>query len=153
MKCAAVLTEVEELTLQQLSINHWHQDIRTRAAGMLMLGQRVRVVAIAERLGVSDQAIYNWSHAWRSKGIAGLLGGHQGGRPRAMNEEMIEAAVRIASAEPQTRAEIYAKLEAEFGPLSWHHLDTLSNALKSAGLSYKRNRLSLKKSGTKRRSR
>jgi len=58
---------------------------------------------------------------------------------------MIAAAVRIAAAEPLTRADIFARLEAEFGPLNWYHLDTLSNALKSAGLTFKRNRLSLKK--------
>ncbi|OXJ21419.1 transposase, partial [Burkholderia sp. HI2714] len=52
MKCVVVLTEVEELTLQQLSINHWHQDIRTRGAGVLMLGQRLKVPVIAKRLGV-----------------------------------------------------------------------------------------------------
>ncbi|OXJ21078.1 transposase [Burkholderia sp. HI2714] len=138
------------MTLQQLSINHWHQDIRTRGAGVLMLGQRLKVPVIAKRLGVSEQAVYNWSHAWRDCGVAGLLGGHKGGRPRAMNDEMIAAAVRIAAAEPLTRADIFARLEAEFGPLNWHHLDTLSNALKSAGLTFKRNRLSLKKSVTKR---
>lgn len=37
MKCAVVLTEREETTLQQLSINHPYQDMRTRAADLLML--------------------------------------------------------------------------------------------------------------------
>ncbi|MGU8077163.1 hypothetical protein [Burkholderia pyrrocinia] len=48
MKCVVDLTEVDELSLQQLSINHWHQDIWTRATGMLMLGNRMKVSAIAE---------------------------------------------------------------------------------------------------------
>ena len=38
MKCVLELSEVEKLTLEQLSLNHWHRDIRTRAAGLLMLG-------------------------------------------------------------------------------------------------------------------
>lgn len=36
MKCIVILTEVEEQTLQQLSINHPYQDMRTRAAALLM---------------------------------------------------------------------------------------------------------------------
>jgi hypothetical protein len=40
MKCVVELSEVEETTLQQLSINHKHRDTRTRAAGLLMLGRR-----------------------------------------------------------------------------------------------------------------
>jgi hypothetical protein len=34
MKCVVVLMAVEELTLQQMSINHRHWDTRTRAAGL-----------------------------------------------------------------------------------------------------------------------
>lgn len=37
MKCVVVLTEAEEATLQQLSINHPYQDMRARAAALLML--------------------------------------------------------------------------------------------------------------------
>ncbi|WP_081895033.1 hypothetical protein [Burkholderia paludis] len=49
MECIVVLTEAEEQTLQQLSINHPYQDMRMRAAALLMLasGQLRAVSAIA----------------------------------------------------------------------------------------------------------
>jgi hypothetical protein len=62
MKCIVELSEVEEITLQQLSINHRHRDTRTRAAGLLLLDRKVMPKVIAEQLGVSDQSVYNWLH-------------------------------------------------------------------------------------------
>ena len=41
MKRAVKLTEEEDLTLQQLSVNHKHRDIRTRAAGIMLLGSGI----------------------------------------------------------------------------------------------------------------
>lgn len=155
MKCVVVLTEVEERTLQQLSINHPYQDMRVRAAGLLMLaGGKLRPMAVADKLGVSGQSVYNWAHVWRKHGVIGLLArvGHKGGRPRALNAEMVAAAVRMASAEPLTRAQIAQRLEAQFGTLPFEHLDTLSEALKREGFTFKRNRYSLKKNATKRHS-
>jgi hypothetical protein len=76
MKCVAELSEAEETTLQQLLTNHKHRDARTRAAGLLMLGRRIKPNVIAEQLGVSGQSVYNWSHAWRDGGVFGPMGGH-----------------------------------------------------------------------------
>ena len=100
MKCVVILTKVEELTLQHLSINHPYADMRVRAVGLLMLaGGKFRPAAIGERLGVSAQSVYNWAHIWRGQGIPGLLlrVGHKGGRPRVLSEEMVASAVDIAS--------------------------------------------------------
>ncbi|WP_175804726.1 hypothetical protein [Burkholderia ambifaria] len=68
MKCVVELTEVEDLSLLQLSVNHQAQDIRGRAAGVLMLASRIKVPVIAERLGMSQQMISGRSHAWRDCG-------------------------------------------------------------------------------------
>ncbi|KVP82172.1 transposase [Burkholderia ubonensis] len=155
MKCVVVLTEAEEQTLQQLSINHPYQDMRMRAAALLMLASgKLRPVAVGAKLGVSGQSVYNWAHTWREQGVIGLLVkiGHKGGRPRALSDEMITAVVRMASVEPLTREQIVQRLEAEFGPLPFGHLDTLGVALKREGFTFKRNRLSLKKSATQRHS-
>lgn len=53
----------------QLSINHRHRGARTRAAGLLQLVRKVKLKVIAEQLGVSDQSVYNWAHAWRDRGV------------------------------------------------------------------------------------
>jgi transposase len=95
MKCVVELSEAEEATLQQLSINHGHRDARTRAAGLLMLARRIKPKVIADRLGVSGQSVYNWSHAWRDSGVCGLMGGHNGGRPPALSDAMIATALGV----------------------------------------------------------
>jgi transposase len=137
IKCAAMLTEDEEQTLQQLSINHPYQDMHTRAAALLMLaGGKLRPMAIGAKLGVCGQSIYDWAHTWREQGVIGLLVkiGHRGGRPRALSDEMIAAVVCTASVEPLTRKQIVQRLEGEFGSLPFGHLDTSSVALNGKAL-------------------
>jgi transposase len=63
MKCVVLLNEAEKLTLEQLSLNHRHRDIRNRAADMLLLGCRLSASKIAARLGVSVPSPYNWAKA------------------------------------------------------------------------------------------
>ncbi|RQT73134.1 helix-turn-helix domain-containing protein [Burkholderia cepacia] len=119
-----------------------------RAAALLMLASsQLRAVAVGAKLGVSAQSVYNQAHSWREQGVIGLLVkiGHKGGRPRVLSDEMVAAFVRMASVEPLTREQIVQRLEAEFDPLPFGHLDTLSVALKREGFTFKRNRLSLKK--------
>ena len=152
MKCLIELTETEDKTLQQLSINHKHRDIRTRAVGVMLLGRKTKLSEIAATLGVSGQSVYNWAHAWHDRGLCGLLVGHKGGRPRALSETMIATAVEAARAESMTLKQISQHIEAAHGVPLPCRLDTLSVALKHAGFSYKRGRYSLKKNETNRSS-
>jgi len=152
MKCVVDLSEVEEITLQQLSIDHRHRDARTRAAGLLQLGRKVKPKVIAEQLGVSDQSLYNWSRAWREGGVCALMGGHNGGRPRALSEAMVATALEIARAEPLTLGQIAQRVQEIRGEALPCRIETLGEALKREGFSFKRNRYALKKSVTKRRS-
>ena len=72
MKCVIVLTEAEEATLQQLSSNLPYQDMRTRAAALLMLaGGKLRPMSVGAKLDVSGQSVYNWAHTWREQGVIG----------------------------------------------------------------------------------
>jgi transposase len=94
------------MTLQQLSINHRHCDTRTRLAGLLMPGRRIKPKVIAGQLGVSGQSVYNWSRAWRDSGVCGLMSGHNGDRPPALYDAMITAALDVARTESLTLAQI-----------------------------------------------
>ena len=152
MKCVVDLSEAEEKTLQQMSLNHQHRDVRIRAAGVMMLGRKIKLTEVAAQLGVSGQSVYNWAHAWRESGIFGLLVGHKGGRPRSLSEAMIATAVEAASAELMTLRQIAQRVEEAHGVPFPCRLDTLSTALKRAGFSYKRGRYSLKKNATQRSS-
>ncbi|MCG3464227.1 winged helix-turn-helix domain-containing protein, partial [Xenorhabdus bovienii] len=62
----------------------------------------------------------------------------------AMTPDMIATAVESARAESLTLARIAQKVEDQHGPLPCT-LETLANTLKRQGLTYKRARLSLKK--------
>jgi transposase len=152
MKCVVVLKAVEELTLQQMSINHRHRDTRTRAAGLLMLGRGLKARAIAAQLGVSGQSVYNWSHAWRERGICGLMGAHNGGRHALLTEAQIAVALKIARAEALTLGGIAQRVEAALNEPLPCKIETLGEALKRNGFSFKRNRYALKKSATRKRS-
>ncbi|MCB4426828.1 helix-turn-helix domain-containing protein, partial [Xenorhabdus nematophila] len=94
------------MTLQQLALNHPHRDIRTRGTGLLMLARGIKPSQITAEIGCSLRVIYNWVHMWHNSGIAGLLGGHAGGRYLAMTPEMIATALEAASAESLTLARI-----------------------------------------------
>jgi transposase len=135
-----------------MSINHRHRDTRTRAAGLLMLGRGLKARAIAAQLGVSGQSVYNWSHAWRERGICGLMGAHNGGRHALLTEAQIAVALEIARAEALTLGGIAQRVEAALNEPLPCKIETLGEALKRNGFSFKRNRYALKKSATKKRS-
>ena len=130
MKCVVELTEAEDQTLQQLSVNHKHRDARTRAAGVLLLGRRVKLTEIASKLSVSSQSVYNWAHAWREQGVCGLLTGHKGRRPRALSEGMLATATEVARTESMTLGQIAKRIEALHGEPMPCALETLSVALR-----------------------
>jgi transposase len=152
MKCVVELSEAEDKTLHQMSLNHEHRDMRIRAAGVMMLGRKIKLTEVASQLGVSGQSVCNWAHAWRESGICGLLGGHKGGRPQALSEAMIATAIEAASAELMTLRQIAQRVEETHGVPFPCHLDTLSITLRRAGFSYRRGRYSLKKNVTPRSS-
>jgi transposase len=148
MKCIIKLSEAERYTLQQMSVNHRHRDIRTRAAGLL-LGNGLSAPKAAAALDVSAQSIYNWSRLWAEQGVCGLLSGHGGGRPRALSEAMLATATEVARTESMTLGQIAKRLEAVHGEPMPCALETLSVSLRREGFSFKRNRFSLKKNATR----
>jgi transposase len=139
-----ILTEPERVTLRELSLNHPHRDIRIKGCGLLMLANGLKPKQIAVEIGCSWRVTYDWFHAWQQSGIAGLLGGHQGGRYLVMTPEMIATAVDVASRELLTLSRIAQRIEEEHGSLPCT-LQTLGKTLKRQGFTYKRARYSLKK--------
>lgn len=144
---ARPLTAEEVGTLEQLSNHHQYADFRRRALGLLALDAGHSVVEITEILHVSDQPVYNWARGWREKGIVGILDGHKGGPPVKLTADLLDAAAEIARQEPLTLGKIAARVAERFPDAPTFSLDRLSVGLKARGLSFKRNRLSLKKNG------
>jgi len=153
MKCRVKLDKAEEITLQEMAINHRFKNSRRRATGLLMLARGDKPKIVCEALGVSDQAVYNWAHAWRLGGVCALMGGHNGGRPRALSDDVVEVALEIARAEPLSLPQIARRVEESQGQPLPCKIETLGEALKRGGFTFKRNRFSLKKSAMNRSSR
>ncbi|WP_316154023.1 helix-turn-helix domain-containing protein [Cupriavidus sp. BIC8F] len=150
MKCTIELNDVEKRTLQELALRHPYEDFRVRGQGLLLLGAGQRVHEIAKQLNVSKKTVYNWTNAWREKGLCGLLNGHKGGRPHSLCEDMVATAVAAARAQSMTLKQIAQCIEAAHGMPLPCRLETLAGALKRAGFSYKRGRYALKKNATNR---
>jgi transposase len=136
-----------------MSMNYRHRDVRTRAAGLLLLGNGMSAPKAAVELGVSVQSIYNWLRLWQEQGLCGLLTVHGGGRPRALCAAMLATAMEVARTESMTLGQIAKRIEALHGEPMPCALETLSVALRREGFSFKRNRFSLKKSATRKTSR
>jgi transposase len=151
-KCTLFLDSAEIVTLEELALNHRHRDIRRRAAGLVRLGQGETPKTIAQRLGLTPQVIYNWVHAWRERGIVGLLGGHVGGRPPSLPKEWLDSADAIARSEVLSLAGIAKAVEAKHQAALPCSLGTLRTGLISRGLSFKRTRFSLKKNAPRKSS-
>ena len=149
MKIALSLSSCECETLFQLSLNHPWRDARLRAAGLLMLGKGEHPTAIAQQCGVSHQSIYNWRHAWERLGVVGLISGHAGGRPRKLSDAWLATVCELARSEALTLRGLVRRAEEIHGAAFPISLDRLGRILKSHGFSFKRTRMSLKKTATR----
>ena len=140
------LSEVEVETLQEMASHHRHANFRRRALGVLALNDGRSGPAISGVLRVSVPQLYNWALAWRERGLMGMLSGHVGGAPRKLTAPLLQTAVQIACDDSLTLAKIAQRVKEQHPDAPSFSLSRLSVGLRSQGLSYKRNRLSLKKS-------
>ena len=114
-----------------------------------MLGKGEHANAVGKQCGVSHQTIYNWRHAWAQDGLVGLISGHAGGRPKKLNEAWLATVFELARTEALTLRGLVRRAEEIHGapfPLS---LDRLGVILRKSGFSFKRTRMSLKKTATR----
>lgn len=132
-----------------MSVNRRHRDIRTRAAGVLLLDNGFSAPKTAAGLDVSAQSIYNWSRLWEEQRLCSLLSGHGDGRPRAWSEAMLATAVEVARTESMALVQIAKLIEAVHGDPMPCAQETSSVALRREDFPLKRNRFSLKKSATR----
>lgn len=139
------LSEVEVETLQEMASHHRHANFRRRALGVLALNDGRSGPAISGVLRVSVPQLYNWALAWRERGLMGMLSGHVGGAPRKLTASLLQTAVQIACDDSLTLAKIAQRVKEQHPDAPSFSLSRLSVGLRSQGLSYKRNRLSLKK--------
>lgn len=139
------LTAEELLTLEEMGRHHRYADFRRRARGVVSLNAECSAQAIAQVLGVSETSVYNWAKWWRHAGLTGLLVGHKGGRPVTLTAELVACAAEIAAGEALTLEGIKQRVRERHPQAPDFSVDRLSARLKERGVSFKRCRLSLKK--------
>lgn len=139
------LSGVEAQTLQEMARHHRHADFRRRALGVLALNDGLSVPEICAVLRVSVPPVYNWARAWRERGLLGMLSGHVGGAPPKLTAQMLDVAEQVACQEPLTLGQIAQRVQEQHPQAPSFSLERLSVGLRARGLSFKRNRLSLKK--------
>ena len=139
------LTDEELLTLEEMGQHHRLAGFRFRARGVISINAGFKPEAIAQILGVSQQSVYNWAKWWRVEGLAGLLNGRNGGRRATLTPEWAASAQDIASSGAYTLAGIMLRLRERHPEMPDFSVGRLSVHLREHGMSFKRCRLSLKK--------
>ena len=79
--------------------------------------------------------------------MMGMLSGHVGGPPRKLTAELLDVAEQIARQEALTLEQIARRVHELHPDAPTFSVDRLSVGLRARGLSFKRNRLTLKKKG------
>lgn len=140
------LSEIEITMLEGLAKNHPCANFRPRALGLLALNEGVPTATVAKVLRTHLYTVHRWAKAWRDFGVFGILGGNKGGRLATLSGSQLDCAARIAEEYPLTLRGILNKVSEQHPEMNTDlDLRILSRGLRARGLSYKRNRFSLKK--------
>lgn len=121
--------------------DNWRQ--RERAQTLILLDDGLTTDEVAAVVKVHARTVGSTRIAWLVDGINSLTDLARSGAPRKLSPEALERLVAMAAEEPLTAKALLARHTENGGTLV--HVSTLTLALKSAGLVWKRTRHSLKK--------
>ncbi|MFE1573473.1 transposase [Comamonas odontotermitis] len=138
MKCSVILTPVEKLTLEEMSIHHHCPLVRIRANTILLVAAGVSTLAISTQLVISRPSPYNWVKAWKKDGISGLLQKHGGGKRKRLPPAILKMAVQLAKEEHLTLVQIAQRLQEIFKEPLPCSLQTLRRELALEGILFRK---------------
>ena len=141
---ALELTKEERGELETLAKGRRDWRTRDRLRTILMFSEGVPAKEIAKRQELTLEAVYERRYRWLESGVASLSDAPRSGAPPKLSQKHIEQLKAWASEEALTATTLLTRLEEQFGIRV--HRNTLTAALKQAGLVWKRTRHSLKKS-------
>lgn len=120
---------------------------RERANTLLLLDSGLSADAVAVELKLNVRTVLTTRRSWFRDRLASLPDRVRSGAPRKITDDDLSKLAAAAAAEPLSGRQLLALHVARGGvPVS---LSTLTAALKSAGMVWKRTRHSLKKNATK----
>jgi transposase len=137
------LSEAERIELEKMSNSRCDWRLRDRSRTILLLHDGVAAKEIAKRQELTLEAVYERRYRWLALGLASLPDAQRSGAPSKLSAEQIAQLKDWALAEALTAPMLLARLEERFGVQV--HRNTLTAALRRAGLVWKRTRHSLKK--------
>lgn len=120
---------------------NWRQ--RQRAQTLIELDDGSSTNAVAQSVGIHSRTVAITRRYWLKDGVDSLVDGVRCGAPRKITPEQIVELVAAATTQPLTARELLARHLAQGGASV--HVNTLSSALRAAGMVWKRTRHSLKK--------
>jgi transposase len=139
------LTTAERITLEEMGAYHRYASFRLRAKAILSLNAGYKPAVVAEILGKTQQSVYNWAKWWREDGLVGILNGNKGSPPTKLTSTMLDTAETVAKEQVLTLEGIKRHVRAQHPEAPDFSVRRLSAGLKMRGLSFKRTRMSLKK--------
>jgi transposase len=116
---------------------------RERAQTLLLLDEGVSAFDAAKKLGVNFRTVHTTRRNWFREGLASLPDLPRSGAPKKILPEQLAKIIAMAIAEPLTAKQLLAQHVQCGGTLV--NVATLTKALKSSGMVWKRTRHSLKK--------
>jgi transposase len=137
------LSRENRLRLQHIMDRGTNWRERERAKTLILLDSALSMQEVADVIGVNVRTVGSTRLAWLEHGVDSLADLPRSGAPKKISQQQVENLLILADAEPMSARQLLAKhMEDGGAPV---HLNTLTGALKAAGLVWKRTRHSLKK--------
>ena len=138
-----VLQNIDRISLERISDRGTNWRARQRAHTLILLDDGLTMAEVAAKIGVHVRTVGSTRTSWIPSGMDSLADLEQSDAPRKISPEQLEKLVALAGAETMSARALLARHTGDGGiPV---HLNTLTTALKEAGLLWKRTRHSLKK--------
>jgi transposase len=133
--------------LEQIVLRSENWRERQRAQTLLVLHETRCAQQTAERIGIHEKTVGATRRDWFERGYESLVDRPRPGAPHKLSAQALERLLGQAQQAPSTSRQLLAQHLQEGG--AQVHVNTVVNALRAAGLTWKRTRHSLKKDATK----
>ncbi|MEO0987845.1 MAG: IS630 family transposase [Cyanobacteria bacterium J06639_14] len=139
MATSPLIREISPETLRLLKrIYHHsrHHQVRQRAHCLILKHQGFSTSELMTIFQVTRKTLYNWFHAWETRGLLGLYNRPGRGRKPTFNDAQKAQIQRWAQAHPKQLKQVLQKVQEQWGIRVSH--STLKRVLKSLRLSWHR---------------
>ena len=137
------LTSEDRSRLQWIVLRAENWRERERAQTLILLDDGLSLVEVANEVGIHVRTVGFTRLDWLARRFESLVDKPRSGAPQKITPEQLSKVLEAARSEPLTAKALLAKHVEDGGALV--HLNTLKDALKTAGFVWKRTRHSLKK--------